>query len=126
MKLHRELGIGQKTAWFILHRLRKVFDAHTDLFVGSVEVDETFIGGIDANKHVSKKTQHGNSYGVKQPVVGLKSRDINYFKAQVIQTASATMLQRFEKTHTTPGGIVYIDGNRGYLGLRNTGMSWSR
>ena len=43
MKLHRELGIGQKAAWFMLHRLRKVFDAEVGPFAGAIEVDETFI-----------------------------------------------------------------------------------
>ena len=121
MKLHRELGIGQKAAWFMLHRLRKIFEAQTSPFAGAVEVDETYIGGLDKNKHASKKIQHGNSYGVKQPVVGIKSRETNEVKAEVMPTVSAKALQRFVTSHIHPKTQVYSDGNRGYRGLRKRG-----
>ena len=50
-----------------------------------VEVDETYRGGIDANKHANRKPVYGNTYGVQQHVVGMKSRETNQVKAQVIQ-----------------------------------------
>ncbi len=73
MKLHRELGIGQKAAWFMLHRLRKVFEAQVSPFVGPVEVDETYIGGKEMNKHASKKLRAGRGGTGKEIVVGMKS-----------------------------------------------------
>lgn len=56
MKLHRELCITQKSAWHLAHRLRKGLEPQSiQDFIGPVEVDETYIGGKEGNKHVSKK-----------------------------------------------------------------------
>ena len=60
------------------------------------------------------------TYGAKQPLVGMKSREAKQVKAQVLQTVSATTLQRFVKTDTESGGTVYSDQNRGYWGLRKS------
>lgn len=84
-------------------------------------MDETYIGGIDANKHTDKKPVHGNTYGVKQPVVGMKSRETNQVKAEVLQTVSTKTLQRLVKSNTEQGGTVYSDQHRGYWGLRKSG-----
>ena len=122
MKLHRDLGITQKTAWHLAHRIRETWSSESIMFSGPIEVDETYIGGVDANKDANKKTQHGNSYGVKQPVVGMKSRETNKVKAEVLQTVSANTLQRFVKTNTEKGETIYSDQHRGYWGLRKQGF----
>ena len=121
MRLHRDLKMTQATAWHLMQRIRQAFVDGSDKLPGPVEVDETYIGGIDANKHADKKPVHGNTYGVKQPVVGMKSRETNQVKAEVLQTVSAKTLQRFVKSNTEQGETVYSDQHRGYWGLRKSG-----
>ena len=120
MKLHRDLGITQKSAWYLAHRIRETWDYQQHL-ASPVEVDETYVGGKDKNKHAAKRLQHGNTYGEKQAVVGMKSRKTNTVTAQVIDPVSATTLQRFVRTHVPQGSTVYSDQHRGYGGLRKSG-----
>jgi len=120
MKLHRDLKITQKTAWMMAQKIRQAWTPDQTAMLGPVEVDETWIGGKDKNKHANKKTQRGNAYGVKQAVVGMKSRTTNQIAAQPIDPVSATTLQRFVTTKTDRTQ-VYSDQHRGYWGLRKQG-----
>ena len=67
MKLHRDLGVTQKSAWFMAHRIRQAMSENGSLFAGPVEADETFVGGLEGNKHGNKKiqgrTRHGRQGG---------------------------------------------------------------
>lgn len=81
MKLHRDLGITQKTAWHLAHRIRETWADNTPSFAGPVEVDETYMGGENANKHQSKKIPNANGTIGKTAVVGMKDRDTNALRA---------------------------------------------
>ena len=117
MRLHRELGIGQKAAWFMLHRLRTAYDNEVGPFVGPVEADETYIGGREANKHWDKKLNAGRGTVGKAIVAGAKDRKTNKVTAKVIPNIQAKTLQGFVEERTLPDAQVYTDEGGGYVGM---------
>ena len=118
MKLHRELGISQKAAWFMLHRLRLAFDAETGPFTGPVEVDETHIGGKRKNKPLAKRKElKGRGAVDMTTVAGAKDRETNRIAARVVTDTDAPTLQGFVREHTAPGATVYTDEAAAYKGM---------
>ena len=118
MKLHRELGISQKAAWFMLHRLRLAFDAETGPFTGPVEVDETHIGGKRKNKPLAKRKElKGRGAVDMTTVAGAKDRETNRIAARVVADTDAPTLQGFVREHAAPGATVYTDEAAAYKGM---------
>ena len=109
MKLYRDLGVTQKTAWFLAHRIRKAWEIDNAPFGGPVEVDETYIGGKERNKHESKRLHAGGAIG-KTAVVGIKDRETNQVKAESVDATDAPTLQGFVHDHTEANAMVYTDG----------------
>ena len=118
MKLHRDIAVTQKTAWFMLQRIRKAFDNDDDPpFAGPVEVDEAYFGGKEANKHKAKKLQAGRGTVGKTAVVGAKDRPTNTVRAQVVRETKKLDLQTFITMNTDPGATVYTDEAAAYKGI---------
>jgi transposase-like protein len=74
MQLAKEIGITQKSAWFVLHRLREACGKDLTKLRGLIEIDETYVGGIEANKHEHKKLKAGRGTVGKTPVLGMRER----------------------------------------------------
>ena len=118
MRLHRELGITQSSAWFMLHRLRKAYSTEQGPFNGPVEVDETYVGGKFKNMHRSrrKRLQDSGDSG-KTIVVGVKDRETNAIAARVVSRTDSETLHGFVEEHTGQMAFVFTDDWKGYLGM---------
>ena len=123
-ELHRALGVTQKTAWFMLHRIRLAMESGTFKKMGfsgkPVEIDETFIGGKFKNMHKSKKAKlelalRGDN---KIPVMGMLDRYTRQVRAKVIPNVTRATLQAEILKSVVPVGKVYTDAHVGYDGLK--------
>ena len=120
MRLHRELGIVQKSAWFMLQRLRKAAEMETGIFSGPIEVDETYVGGKRRNMSNRKRASLcGRGPVGKTAVVGAKNRATRRVAAKVVRHTDRATLHGFIGDHTQPGAKVYTDDARAYKGLPN-------
>ena len=119
MKLHRDIGVTQKTAWYMLHRLREAWaDSGLSEFVGPVEVDETYMGGKRKNMSKSKRRElDGRGVAGKAAVVGIKDRESNRVVAKVVETTDKESLQGFINNHVNAGSTVYTDEHKSYQNM---------
>ena len=124
VQLAADLGITQKSAWHVGHRIREALASGSlPGFEGPVEVDETFIGGKAKNMHAAKRREriHGRGAVDKTPVVGVKDRASGKVAAEpTTDTTSATLTGIVSDT-TRPGSTVFTDGDRGYDPLKEMG-----
>ena len=120
MKLHRDLKINQRSAWFLAHRLRLALVAQGRKFSGPIEVDETYVGGKRRNmSNAKRKALAGTGRGAvgKTAVIGAKDRESNQVRAKVIRDTDAPTLQGFVKETTAEGTTIYTDDARAYKGM---------
>lgn len=118
MKLHRDLNVTQKTAWFMAMRIRETLkETNPELFAGPVEADETYVGGKEGNKHEDKKLHQGRGAVGKTPVAGLLDRSTNQIKTEVVENVDGSTLRGFVHMNTEFGAQVYTDEARAYQGL---------
>jgi len=115
-EIHRSLGITQKSAWFLLHRIRQTMQSiNAGKLSGIVEVDETFIGGAARNMHKSKRGKLSNTGFIgKVAVMGLLDRHRGEVRTMVIDGTSREILDPKVRQHVEFGSTVYSDKHPGY------------
>lgn len=118
LEIHRALGVTQKTAWFMLQRLRlALHETHSGKLTGHVEADETFVGGKARFMHKDKRAKlDAVGYNNKTIVAGILQRD-GKVRCEVIPQRSRLSLHALVKNHVEPGAHLSTDDFQGYWGL---------
>jgi transposase-like protein len=132
-EIHRAIGVTQKSAWFMMHRIRLAMKDSSDVKLGGgtagtatpVEVDETFIGGKARNMHKSRKIslERMKTAGLKNEtkaiVAGVIDRKKGKVRAQVVPIRNLENLDAFVRKNVLIGSVVYTDDFQGYDNLRS-------
>lgn len=118
---HVSISVTQKTAWFMLHRLRRAFKCSlfNTMLGNNVEADETYLGGSNSNRHWNKKVPNsqGRSWKDKIPVLVIIERGGNVI-AQVVPNVRQDILEPIIRTNVKKGSNVYTDEWFAYNGLK--------
>ena len=119
LKLHRDLRITQKSAWFMAHRIREALAAGGHMMDGPVEVDEAYFGGLEKNRHANQRRRLGRGPVGKAAVVGIRSRTTREVRARAVAHVNRSTLAGFIYANTTLDAKVYTDDSQSYAGLPN-------
>lgn len=123
-QLARDLGVTQKTAWFMLHRIREQLKANNSpLLSGTVEVDETFVGGIVGNmsktRRAALRTENGGTKPNKTMVVGMLEREGSLKLVALGKETGRHILQPLVKANISNDAVLITDASPNYEGLVN-------
>lgn len=119
-QLARDLGVTQKTAWFMLQRIRESMKQNDEKMEGVLQIDECFVGGKNKNRHVDKKVKYGGkgrSFADKMPVLGIINQETGEARTIVIPNVEVASIEPQLRKHIETGSMIYSD-EHGYGDLK--------
>ena len=124
IQMGKMLGVTQRTAWFLNHRIREAMKQEDMMVAGVVQVDETLIGGLERNRHAWQKEQDrkaGRTHWDRKYTVIAMRQDNGAVVAYPVETGNFAQFFRAVLNNVAPGSMVYTDGSSAYQGLPQFG-----